>query len=347
MRKKIVFLISIIALLFSFSCNDNKREVIEVKGKPIDSTFYWDNNTEIYMRNNCFYCSEKQSDSTFICLYVLPENKRTYFFSDTLNQMYVSKCRLSVNGLDTLKTVLISEGEWSYLAIDSLSFKNVDMNDVPFLYFSYQQNYMGTAIRERNVSFCLINMIDLSVHTLGYSGYDTFKCEDCIDGDFNDEPKSNKNPLILKKLKELSKESKWIYQKGPKDEDPYYYMNYETKWRKENHEETFYANGHSDIKTPIKSTYYKTNLFRFNSGVNDSIETDRYILVNYMYGNIVGYDKARSMYFPLLIESCNGFCDKKINFVSEDSLKISYGDKPEDEYEISMNDIIFDGKSGD
>jgi hypothetical protein len=338
----------VIFSIFSFSCKD-KKTIIEVKGTPIDSTSYFLNaQAESYIRNNSFYTGEIQSDSTFVCLYVLPENKHVFFFSDTLNQMYACKYRLIQNRVDTLATVLLEENEQGYFSIDTLSFKQVPIQDVPFLYFSYKEGHQDAAIQEQTVCFRLINLRDLSDYLLTCTGKPSFKCDDCIDGELEADAKLRKNPLILNKLKELSKSSTLIYQRSEKDNDIYYYLNYESKWNQDNQTDNAWGAGYSTITTPIKSTYYTTNLFRLNRGtVNDSIENDKYILVNYFRGNIIGYDKLRKLYFPLWIESCINFCDKNIRFFSEDSLSISYTENGNIEYLISTNDILFDSKFGD
>ena len=303
---------------------------------------------EFNLLEKSVYKSKLTRDSTFIAIYVLPGNSTSAHFADTVNRMYVGKFQFINNQIDTIKTALLSENEWGYFSIDTLSFKTIPINNTPFLYFSYIEGFQGVAVLEKSVFFCLINTKDLSHYELVYIGRNSFKCEDCIEGYFADNPTLTKKPPVYNTLKRLSKNSKLIYQQQTKDKNRYYHLNYETKWNDDNQADNAWGAGYSYIQTSIKSTYYKTNLFQLNHGiVNDSIESERFILVNYFRGNIIGYDKINNLYFPLLIESCFNFCNKSIAFFDQDSLRIFYNEGGDIEYRISMDDILFDGKRGD
>lgn len=335
------------SVLVCMSCKNKTREVIIYEPKEISSVLP-DSHPEKYMRSNSVYATELLNDSSFVCLYVLPENKQTYFFSDTLNQLYVSKCKLTWNGLDTMRTKLIRECNRTYLTVDSLSFKNVEIDQIPFLYFSFKEAYMGKAVSEQTVTFCLVSLKDLSEYKLVYIGEPTFKCENCIDGDFIENAKLDKHSAMSKKLTELSKSSTLIYQRTMKDDNIYYRMNYEVKWNTDNNMNNSYGAGRSEIELPIRSTLYRSDLFALNRGsVNDSISNDSYTFVNYFRGNVIGYNKMTKMYFPLFIESCRNFCNKKISFIGSDSLKIIYDEDNDHEYIIPINDVIFDELIGD
>jgi hypothetical protein len=207
---------------------------------------------------------------------------------------------------------------------------------------------MGRAITEEVVTFCLVNLTDLTDYKLTYVGEPTFKCENCIDGDFLDDPKLDKNPAILKKLTELSKNSNFIYQRTAKDDNIYYRMNYEKKWNTDNNSNNSFGAGHGEINFPIRSTYYRSNLFNLNRGsVNDSIVNDKYTFVSYFRGNVIGYNKMVGMYFPVFIESCAYNCNKRISFIGSDSLKIVYDEDNNLKYIVSINDILFDEMIGD
>jgi len=303
----------------------------------------------IYVPLGGFYQSQLQEDSTFICMYSGKDRNMSFFFSDTINMIYAGKCQLNREGMvDTLETTLLLVNEWSYLTIDSSSFKQVVIQDMPYLYFATSEGFMGQGIIERNVNFHLLNMDNLEHYRLLYAGVPSFKCEDCIDGSFVITEQLKGTPEILDALKELSKTSTLIYQRGPKDDDIYYHMNYEEKWEADNKSHNAYAAGYGDIVMPIRSTYYATNLFDLNRGSeNDVIENDKYQLRSYFRGNIVGYDKSKKMHFPLYIESCVLGCNKNIEFIGKDSLKIVRSETGGEEYRISMKDIIFDTKTGD
>lgn len=294
-----------------------------------------------------FYQSPLQDDSTYVSLYA-GDGFASYFYSDTLNRVHAAKCKLSAYGVDTLSKTLILENEWAYLTIDSSSFEQVTVLDQPYLYFSTSEGFMGQAIIERNVNFHLINMNTLEHYRLLYAGEPSFKCEDCIEGSFVITDELRSTPDILSKLKDLSKSSKFIYQRGTKDDDIYYYLNYEEKWDRDNKSHNRYGAGYGNIVTPIRSTLYKTDLFALNKGSENSvIENKRYILRSYFRGNIIGYDKDKKLYFPLYIENCVLGCNKDIEFVDENTLKITRSESDEETYRISLKDIIFDSKTGD
>ncbi|GAB6007542.1 hypothetical protein [Dysgonomonas reticulitermitis] len=294
-----------------------------------------------------FYQSSLQGDSTYVSLYA-GDGFVSYFYSDTLNRVYAAKCKLGAYGVDTLSKTLILENEWAYLTIDSSSFEQVTVLDQPYLYFSTTEGFMGQAIIERNVNFHLLDMNTLEHYRLLYAGEPSFKCEDCIEGRFVITDQLRSTPEILDKLKEMSKTSKFIYQRGAKDDDIYYYLNYEEKWGRDNKSHNRYAAGYGDIVTPIRSTYYQADLFTLNKGSENSvIENGKYLFRSYFRGNIIGYNKDKKLYFPLYIENCVLGCDKDIEFVDENTLRITRSESDEEAYSISMKDILFDSTVGD
>lgn len=337
----------ILAFTLFFSCQENK-----------DKSLTTDNNSDkeslsdrsvIDLSKMGFYRSQLQSDSTFVCVYVNAVENNGDFYSDTLLQMYACKYKLIDNEIKKIKINLLTESECSYMSIDTTSYKQVEIENSPYIYFSYTTSYQGAAIIDHYVVFVLVNMDDLSNYSLVYEGrYKYFKCDDCIDGDFLENDLAKKHPSILAKLKELSKSSKFIYQRTSKDDNMHYHLNYETKWNSDNTANYAYGAGYSEIEAPIWSTHYKTNLFDLNMGeATKNTENDRYVLNTYFRGNIIGFDKNTKLYFPLFIESCVIGCDKEIELFDNDSLRISYTEGGDMEYRISMKDIIFDTKTGD
>lgn len=331
----------LLCLFVLFSCKKNVN-VSDVTGILTD-----DKEDSASIPLGGFYQSSLQEDSTYIALYA-GDGFASYFYSDTLNRVYAAKCKLNVHSIDTLYKALILENEWAYLTVDSSSFEQVTVLDLPYLYFSTSEGFMGQAIIERNVNFHLVNMNTLEHYRLLYAGEPSFKCDECIEGRFVITDQLRSTPEILSKLKELSKTSKFIYQRGAKDDDIYYYLNYEEKWDRDNKSHNRYGAGYGDIVTPIRSTRYKTDLFALNKGSENSvIENKRYILRSYFRGNIIGYDKDKKLYFPLYIENCALGCNKDIDFIDENTLKITRSESDEETYHISMKDIIFDSTIGD
>ncbi|MFP3787380.1 hypothetical protein, partial [Burkholderia sp. SIMBA_024] len=73
-------------------------------------------------------------------------------------------------------------------------------------------------------------------------------------------------------------------------------------------------------------TYYTENLFQYNGNYDNDqvIENADYKIVTYFRNNIIGYDKNKKLYFPIIVESCVTGCDKEIQFVSENEIEVSY-----------------------
>ncbi len=367
MIKIVLFQILFLSLLLSCKKeNKNNTLIIDNFNKEILSE---SSETTFKMPRYGHYRTRLERDSTFICLYYgtyYDHNVKNNLLlcSDTLHNINIHKYKIVNNNATSVKRKeIIRIGERidnsrngivdkriegkSHISLDKTSYKQVEIENKSYMYFSYTKLIKSsTAVNEHLVYFTLVDTYDLSSYQLIYLGNPSFKCEECIDGDFLENYILKKHyPLILAKLKELSKSSKKIYQRTPKDDDIYYHLNYETKWNKDNNANNIYRQGYSDIKAPIWSTYYTTNLFKLNKGsISGNTENNRYLIKTYFRGNIIGLDKNTKMYFPLFIESCILGCNKKIELFDEDSLRIKNNDDGKIEYRISMKDIIFDTK---
>jgi hypothetical protein len=293
------------------------------------------------------YISELGNDSTFVSVFVTPnsENRQTFFFSDTLNKIKAVKYKLKGNKIISLKSKTLLENEWTYLRIDSLSLKEVKIKNVPYFYFSSSETNMGQAVVGESVNFHLLNLFSLDDFELSYFGKPSFKCKTCIDGEFTVDNKLKAKPELLSVLMNFSKISKLIYQKTEKDNNVLDHINYQTKWGKDNNQDNSFGAGHADIEDSIKTTYYKTNLFLLNCNETDNtIENDDFIFSSCFRSNLIGFDKKKKMYFPVIIESCSNGCNKTFEFVENDSLKINY--EFDESYTISLKNFKFDSRIG-
>ena len=293
------------------------------------------------------YISMLRKDSTFVSVYITPRNedaKQNFFFSDTINKVNVVKYQFNRNKIRSLKSKVILENNWTYLKIDSLSLKTINLNDRWYFYFSTSEKYMGNAVSSSTVKFHLIDLFSMENFELSYSGENSFKCTECIFGEYGIDKKLKSNPEILQTLLNLSKKSKWIYQKTQKDDDIFGYLNYETKWNYDNNQENSFGSGHADIQNIINTTYYTTNLFDLHGEIENKIENENFIFGSPFRGNLIGFDKKKKLYFPVIIESCADSCNKEIEFVTNDSIKISY--EFSENYTIAIKNIKFDSRIG-
>ncbi len=347
------YLFILVSILILSSCKYKQNKTSEVDNIPADSILEETApiNNDIFSANERgIFILETDSPFIYISLHSASPHSNSWFLSDTLNQLYISRLEIKQNTIDTLQSVLIAENDWSYLSIDESSVRETDMEGIPFLYLSASESAMGSAVIDHSVNFYFINLQTLEFYKLVYTGRSSFKCEDCIDGYFEDSEELQQLPFIAERLKELSRTSKLIYQRTSKDDDPYYHMNYETKWNKDNKSDNAFAYGHAEVCLPIHSTYYTKNLFELNRTKEHSMENDRYKISTYFRGNVIGYDKQKELYFPIFIESCAVMCDKTVEFITENSIRLIYSEESHEEdytYDILLDDIIFDQQTGD
>lgn len=282
-----------------------------------------------------------------ICLYTNPNNneynRSPYFLSDTLNTLMIARIKEDNGKLKLENSKEVDRSEWSYLIIDSSSIEQVELNAKNYLYLSYRVAQQGKIVQEQIVNFTLIELPSLNHYTLPFVGLNTFKCDDCLEGTLlKIEPDAP--PHVTKFLKEKAAISKKIYHPSAAEKSPYHFLNYEDKWDEDNGADFSYGAGHGDPEDPIKSTYYKTNLFDLNKGsLTDSLETDQYIIRSYFRGNIIAFDKAKQLYFPVIVEGCVHFCNKEIE-LNGNKLKLTYEDN--ENYTIDLGKMIFDVKQG-
>lgn len=343
--KKRLLALSALLLLLLNSCSDHPKQATSSTRKTTDSFA-----RALLSRDHIYPFYMIPADSSgqdFICLYdahttAAPDMARELFFSDTAVSIYAALVHINDTTLTMTRKNLIIAQEWTSCTIDS----NMEwpvIHNKPYLYLSYHTAFQGTAVMERTIWFTLIDKTTLDHHTLAFEGTPSWKCPDCLEGKFMNEDELAREPELLQFLQQKAAASTSIYHPGEKDKDLYSMINYETKWEKDNDISNHYANGTGTINVPVKTTLYKANLFDLQRGsLFDSVANDKYIFKSYFCGSVIGYDKERSMYFPLLVESCNGMCSKNI-LLSDDELTIIYSP---DTFKVPLQQIIYDRTAG-
>lgn len=271
-----------------------------------------------------------------------PEN--LYFYSDTAVRIFAGKLKLIKDQeIQMLTKNLVLTADWTYCKIDS-NIEIASIADKNYLYFSHSTSNMGNAVREKSIGFELIDLTTLLHQSLNFQGVSSQKCDDCLEGGFTNENSFRKVPKLLFFLKQKADKDPGIYHPAKRDKDWYAVINYQTKWDKDNNADNHWANGHGTIEIPIKVTYYPTNLFTMQKGSDfGTAENEQYLFKSYFSGSVIGYDKIKKLYFPLVVEDCASGCSKNIS-VSAEMITISYDDK--EVYKIPFSSISFDPHTG-
>ena len=141
-------------------------------------------------------------------------------------------------------------------------------------------------------------------------------------------------------MNQFNSKSKLIFQATKEEKKADHFKNYEEKWEKDNRTDNHYGAGYGIIPESLQSTYYKDKLFNLDgSDIDTIIENENYIVGTYFRGNLLGYDKNKKLYFPIIVESCAHSCKKEIIFLDEKTVQIAYED--DEKFEIKLDEIIF------
>lgn len=336
----------IIALLF-FSCKEKKEsKKLDVNTTKSDSILTKEEIAHLLQRKTVeglIFLTDFDDSNCVVALFASYGERSIYFLTDTINYINAVKYRVTSDSLIRVTSDTLQLEDWTYLKIDSTNLYQIKINNKSYLYYSTYTEFMGTAAIDRDVYFNLLDLQSLQLHTLRYNGRNGKLCEDCIDGDFVPNPKLDNVPDIKLALLKASEKSPFIYHPTEKERNIYYYLNYEKKWDADNKADNHMSHGAGTISDTIYSTYYKESLFDLDENSDDArIENDRYIVITFTNSNILAYDKIKKKYFPVYIESCVAFCNKKISFINEHTIRVEYEDTPQDTgSEIHLDKIIF------
>ena len=336
MRLKVITILFFCSISIFVSCKEEKKATNQAKDKiEIDKDIKSDNLSLLYKTNN-----KDNTEEIRITGYEISDNNK-YLLSGIKNFILVSKYLKKGNEFKLVKKDTLISNEYTYAAIGKESFQKATVKEQEYLLLSVHQAYQGSAITEENVQFIMVNIKTLNTYTLMYSGETTLHKDESIMGEFVESKILDSNPEIKKVLYEFANKSKWVYH-GSKD--PNHYSNYMKKWETDNDAFNHLANGYSGIPDTIYSTYYKDDLFNFTGDYeeSESIENGKFKIVSYFRGNIIAFDKTKKLYFPIYTEACVTGCDKKVRFLSENSIEAVYHESSENETSvINLDEIIF------
>lgn len=263
------------------------------------------------------------------------ETRGKYFYADTLNVLKTENYVFKNNQFIKTKSNILDEGEWNYLEIDSANLYTKKINGKDFQLISAKSSFQGKAVPNQNVHFWMVNIRNVSEnYSLLYSGYPNNLCNECIKGDFETNEKLKKNSSAKKALYDFAKKSKLIYQKSNAEKKASHYKNFREKWQEDNRVDSNYGAGYEGEMNEIFSTYYKENLFEISGGSETEIENENYLIKSYFRSDVIGFDKRKKMYFPIIVESCAHFCNKNIEFTNQNTIKITYEDDTSWELEL-------------
>lgn len=307
----------------------NKKENIEINETKKDSL------TFLFSTSN-----KENTEEIRISTYNSVPNDK-YFLSGDKNFILVSKYLKKGNQFELIRKDTLISNEFTYTEIGKESLKKINIDNKEYIYLSVRQSYQGTAITEKSAFFIILNINSLENFTLVYSGENSFRSKEAIDGEFGEDKRLDQNPEIKKALYNFAEKSKWVFHSSPDKND---YSNYVQKWETDNNTYNHMANGNSGIPHIVYSTYYKEDLFKFTGDISDqkTIENDNFKIVCYFRGNILAFDKNKKLYFPVYTESCVTGCHKEISFKSENIIEVKYTESSEDETTIiNLNEIKF------
>lgn len=330
-------IITISFLLFSlFSCTKEKNVVdenIPVSDKNLSKKIFDS------LRRQSIFVQENENILTRI--WVKSNEKRgNYFYSDTLNILKISKYKFAGLKLNLIKEINLDKAEWSYLEIDSTNIKTRKTGKKNYLFFTHQVSNMGKAMRVISVNFSMINLDNITDNfSLQYDGYPSDYCSECIRGNFEENSKLKSSKLAKTALYQYAQTSKFIYHPSDEEKNITHYKNFGEKWEKDNATDNNFGAGYAIIPDIIYSTYYDENLFKLTSASEEFVENENYKVQSVFRGNLVGFDKKKRKYFPIIVESCSHFCNKNVEFVDAQKLKITYED--EQSFEIDLSKIVF------
>lgn len=325
-------------LIFLILCSC-KKEDKSAKQNIVKPDFNTSKIPDSLSKNSVFI--EKTQDGIFRIWVQSRKSLGKYFYSDTLNILKAEQYTFQNNHFIKTKSTDLAETAWSYFSIDSTNIASKKLNKKKYFLISANTTNMGNAIPDQEVQFWAINKNDINEnYELGYSGYPSNLCDECVKGSYVENQKIKNNKSIKNLLHEFSKKSKLIYQPSQSEKNPNNYKNYKEKWEKDNGQHAHFGAGNIGELDIINSTYYKENLFTLSGEADSTIENAHYMVSSYFRGAILVYDKNKKLYFPLIVESCSYSCNKNIEFVNEYTLKITYEDNSS--YEADLTKIIFD-----
>ena len=317
-----------------FSCKKDQK-IPEVKNNADhnikkDSVVTASNKTAVVFE----FSNKDNTEIIKISASEVSDNDKFFLVGDK-NSLIVSKYLKNKNNLKLVLSDTLFFDEFYYVNIYQKDFLRKRIQNTDYFLFALLESPKGNGDPEFNLNFIMLDTDNLKSYTLKYTGESTLRCDECIDGAFIKNELLELNPTLKKELYLFANKSKWIFNPSEEEKDINYYKNYEEKWYLDNTKSLF-----PDV---IKSTYYTENLFEYTGQYDqDQIsENANFKVVAYFRNNIIGYDKAKKLYFPIIVESCQTGCDKKIEFISKNEIMVSHEISSQRADTINLNEIKF------
>lgn len=335
MKKNAILILLLSFFTFSSCKKDQKTE----KVKTADTIRKEDIEKETSNKTATLFTLSNQ-DSTEVVKISASEisSDNPFFLVGEKNVLTVSRYAKNGKSLQFVQKETLLSDEFYYVNIDEHHFLRKKIQNEDYFLFAVMESSQGNGDREIILNFIMLNVTNLKSYTLKYVGEATLRSDEGIDGAFLKNENLEANATIKKELYQFANKSKWVYNPTEEEKDINYYKNFEQKWQLDNN-----ANTESSFPNSVKSTYYSENLFQFNGNYDKDqvIENDRFKIVTYFRHNIIGYDKTKKLYFPIIAESCATGCDKKIEFVSENEIEITYEITTQKSDTLDLNTIRF------
>lgn len=228
--------------------------------------------------------------------------------------------------------------EFETISFDGFDFEVAIIDNRAYLYFVYVTGPVGNAVSYANYNFTLVSLSDFTISELVYQELHLSDERDFINlEDFKDKP------IILKYLEERAAKSKFVYKPTKEDLDMDNPKNYEKRWEIDNPNISTIWDGNSAINNTLKVTYYTKNIIpKEMPSIFSKKENKKYIIFALFRSDILGYDKLKKKYFPIWVESCSHGCNKDIEFIGNDKLKIIYSESQGETIVVDLLSMNFE-----
>jgi serine/threonine protein kinase len=191
-----------------------------------------------------------------------------------------------------------------------------------FIFFSVKSNPMGTAVAGfASVNFVLFDIKANKLISLEYSGEEKNNGSQVI-GKFEnvDEIRSiNQDYYIF--LEQQAAISPWIYRLKPIDLDFEAPQNYRKRWKIDNPIDLY----QKIYGQKILAKEYEFDINQYMSNQISVIENSKFKVVTYREGDVIGYNKRTSKFFPIIVEVCNTACGFYAKFITEYEIQLTEG----------------------
>lgn len=225
-----------------------------------------------------------------------------------------------------VEKVPVSNNEFIYSEFSN-DVEIVDIKGKPYLYFTFRTSGMGNATNASTLVFALISPEAKKLTKLSYEGageYDGHGNLKRLRGNFIDLDEK-RPPELLAFLQDKASKSPLVYRATAKDLALDNADNFDKKWEVENAAIRKAIESREDsIELVLRFTYYDNNLYKKDDSTTDRIENKEYVIASYFRSDVIGYDKTKNKFFPIIIDRCSHGCEKTLSWINEHTVKITY-----------------------